>query len=630
MRLPRPFFRLPLRFDAERLRVEVAALPQTAWVRHPNEIAGNSAARLITVDGGENDAVNGPMAPTAHLAALPYVRQVLASFGVAWSRSRLLRLAPGACVPEHADINHHWFYRVRLHIPVVTSPTVRFHCDGTSVHMAAGEAWVFDNWRLHHVENPGSSERIHLVADTTGGSRFWQLVGLSEQQAPDARHTYQAGRDDWPTTERTVPRPVMPPPEVDLLVLDLRAELVAADARVDPSRLARYHGMLDGFCRDWRQAYLIHGEDAAGRAALRRFVDQKRDELQAAADGLVMRTNRVAAHVIFEGRVLRAILSEPRPHGTLPAAPLTTVSGPGANPSAARLPPAASVVRPQALQRPVFIVAAPRSGSTLLFETLAAGDQTCTVGGEGHMLVEGLESLRPGAPTVDSNRLGARHATDAVRDYVTAAILEQLCDAAGRRVAPTAARRFLEKTPKNALRIPFFDRLFPDAQFVFLWREPRANIASIIEAWKSGRWKTYNGLPGFAGPWSLLLPPGWRALNGRPIEEIAAFQWEAANRAILDDLSQLPPERWHALRYEDLMARPADAIRGVCGALGVAMDAALEARVQAPLPLSRFTLTPPAAAKWERHADALAAVLPGVQLTWRRLEELAAAHAPKV
>jgi hypothetical protein len=31
MRLPRPFFQLPLLFDAARLQTEVAALPLEAW-----------------------------------------------------------------------------------------------------------------------------------------------------------------------------------------------------------------------------------------------------------------------------------------------------------------------------------------------------------------------------------------------------------------------------------------------------------------------------------------------------------------------------------------------------------------------------------------------------------------------
>ena len=176
MRLPQRFYRLPVRFDAVRLRDELAALPPEAWAPHPNGDPGNSAVRLISVEGGENDAVNGVMRMTPHLERSPYLRQVLAGFGVVWSRSRLLRLAPGAVVPAHSDINYHWFYRVRLHVPIVTLPEVRFTCDDECVHMAAGEAWVFDNWRVHHVENPTDADRIHLVADTSGTASFWELV----------------------------------------------------------------------------------------------------------------------------------------------------------------------------------------------------------------------------------------------------------------------------------------------------------------------------------------------------------------------------------------------------------------------------------------------------------------------
>ena len=56
MRLPAPFIRLPLKFDVQRLQAELAMLGAASWVKHPNEIAGNSSVRLISVGGGENDA----------------------------------------------------------------------------------------------------------------------------------------------------------------------------------------------------------------------------------------------------------------------------------------------------------------------------------------------------------------------------------------------------------------------------------------------------------------------------------------------------------------------------------------------------------------------------------------------
>jgi hypothetical protein len=202
-------------------------------------------------------------------------------------------------------------------------------------------------------------------------------------------------------------------------------------------------------------------------------------------------------------------------------------------------------------------------------------------------------------------------------------VLERAQQRDGSPADPDAALRFLEKTPKNALRIPFFDRISPDARFIFLWRDPRENISSIIEAWRAGRWRTYRALDGFDGPWSLLLPPGWKALNGRPLEDIAARQWQAANDTILDDLAALGRDRWLSLSYQDLLADPRGAMNRLCAFSGIEPDAALLARVAGPLPHSRYTLTPPAEGKWRENEDAIGRVLAQVTPTWDRLRALA-------
>ncbi len=311
MRLPQRFYRLPVRFDVDRLCEEAAALPAQAWAPHPNGDAGNSAVRLISVDGGENDEVNGIMRMTPHLERSPYLRQVLASFGVVWSRSRLLRLAPGAVVPVHADIHYHWFFRVRMHVPILTRPAVQFTCDGERVHMAAGEAWIFDNWRLHQVENPSDSERIHLVGDTSGSAAFWELAAQSERAGTRIRRLeYDAARCATPLLERALPRPVMPPAELDLLILDMRSELVLEiDAPDQRARLARYHALLLGFGRDWRQQYSLHGEEPDGWEHFAKLRDAVREQSRLLAPGLALRTNRVSAHRVLEARILRACLT---------------------------------------------------------------------------------------------------------------------------------------------------------------------------------------------------------------------------------------------------------------------------------------------------------------------------------
>lgn len=589
MRLPQPFQRLRVIFDAARLQKEIAAIPNSAWAPHPTGIAGNSSVRLISVGGAENDDVNGPMAMTARMEHTPYIRQVLSSFGVVWGRTRLMRLAAGSVVTEHADINYHWFRRVRLHIPIITLPEVLFFCGEDCVHMAAGEAWIFDNWRLHRVENRTAQDRIHLVADTTGGSKFWRFVASSQlPETPDSAHRYDPRRDAVPLIEQTDKPPVMPPSEVELLILDLRSELATLENSPRASqRLAQYEWLLEGFCKDWRQLYSLYGEREVGRNDFIAMRDSARASSKELSADIICKTNKISAHIVLDARVLRPMVA-----------------------------PAIG------LSRPVFIVAAPRSGSTLLYETLAVHHSLCTLGGEAHWLIESIPELQVGAPGVTSNRLDASHVSGSVKLEILRQIAGKLTDSHGHPAKAAPGLRLLEKTPKNALRIPFFNELFPDALFVFLWRDPFGNISSIIEAWKSGRWKTYNGLQGFNGPWSLILPPGWASMNGKAVEEIAAFQWQTTNQLVMEDLKSIPKDRWCVLNYDEFLSDPADATAKICRLIGIGIDTALRKRLASELPLSHYTLTPPYRDKWRRNADLIQRVAPSIEATWQRLKEV--------
>lgn len=310
MRLARPFFQLPVLFDPERLQHEVLALPDDAWVPHPHGIPGNSAARLITAGGGQNDDHSGQMLPTCWLHAMPYAKQVLASFGVVWSRSRLMRLAPGVGVPEHADIHYHWHTRVRMHVPVFTTPQVLFHCDGQTVHMAPGEAWIFDNWRRHHVENAADRNRIHLVADTSGTSEFWQMTTapapLRERwplRAFDSRSNLRL------LTEAGAQSPIMPAAEVQLLLEDLCAELHCGNNDTGMlQRKEQLSRLLLGFAQDWRQLCALHGTDGKSIAAFSGMVGALANAARPLGQGLSVRTNSADALLVLEKRVLQNLV----------------------------------------------------------------------------------------------------------------------------------------------------------------------------------------------------------------------------------------------------------------------------------------------------------------------------------
>ncbi len=276
--------------------------------------------------------------------------------------------------------------------------------------------------------------------------------------------------------------------------------------------------------------------------------------------------------------------------------------------------------------RPVIILAAPRSGSTLLFETLAESPDAWTIGGESHHIIESLAPLNPKSGKVTDNRLTDRHATGQVVTLLRRRFARFLKDREGReffRLQHLPSLRFLEKTPKNALRQPFLDVVFPGALYLFLFRDVRANLSSMMEAWRAGRWVTYPRLAGWQGPpWSLLLPPGWQDLNGRPLEEICAFQWAAANRTILADLRRLPRERWAAVSYEDLVDDPATAVERLCAFTGLGIDERLRERIGQPLPLSRLTHTKPEPEKWRKNEREIERVLDSLSDVESKLEPL--------
>lgn len=269
MKLEAPFIQLPLRFDAARLAHELSLLESAPWRLHPDKTNGNSALPLISADGGDNDDATGDMRPTPHLERSPYLQQVIASFGEVFGRSRFMRLAPGCEVSEHVDVHYHWFNRVRVHVPVVTNPDVLFYCDNEHRHMAAGDCWIFDTWRLHHVQNRSRHSRTHLVIDTAGSSRFWEMAAaaLAAQRAGQPLEPrfipYVEGKQVQLRTERYSQQTVMSPGEIDHLVGDLIRDLSTRPAN-DPAQVAQYRRVLFGFCKDWRALWYQYGIQEAG------------------------------------------------------------------------------------------------------------------------------------------------------------------------------------------------------------------------------------------------------------------------------------------------------------------------------------------------------------------------------
>lgn len=628
MRLDTEFYKLPLHFDVKRLQQEIAQFTEEDWRPHPQGFKDNSALLLVSAFGStEDDGLKGPMRPTPLLEKSPYLKQVLASFGTVIGRTRLMRLGGHAEAHAHMDANYYWHQRVRIHVPIVTDPEIQFHCGDKHLHMGEGECWIFNTWYMHNVINPTDLLRVHLVADTVGSAAFWDLVAQAEgpykkgggQKTTPRLVAFNENANAGFETE-TVNFPIVMSPWEQRDLLRIIFEDMEASDECPAQAVGKIKGFLERFHHKWHGLWARYGTAQEGWPAYRQALEEIKVNLapfQRRKKPLKLPNGMEAIGMITQAIVNPAL--NPELSGSdaglemsrnLPQPFQRQAPQPGqAQPRGKGRGKPSGTLR---LQRPVIIVAAPRSGSSFLFETLARSPGLYTIGGESHPVFEGIPKLNPANRDFDSNRLTAKDASDKIFEKVHLGFLNRARDRHGRPAHPQKPLRLLEKTPKNALRIPFLDKIFPDAFFIYLYREPEENIASIMEAWKSGKFVTYPRLPDWDGElqWSMLLIPKWRELNGKPLEEISAAQWAAANRTIIADLAKLPRERWCALNYKDLVADPQGQVERLCVLAGLAWDQDLQSE---KLPLSQHTVSAPETGKWKKYEKEIGRVLPKVK-----------------
>jgi len=306
MEFDQPFLRLPWRFDAEALSNEVTGLSDDDWLAHPSGLPGNSAVPLVSVNGEMNHAFDGAMKATRVLSSSVYLNQTVASFNEVVARSRLMRLEPGAEVAEHVDFNYHWVSRVRIHVPIITDPGVVFYCGDESVHMGAGESWLFDSWRRHRVVNASNVRRVHLVIDLAGSSRFWQTVRQAETMAPIAILPGVGERLPLRTEQFPV-APVMAPGEM-LAIVEQVLQDCEANPENDTNIMRQYRHLLLDLVHDWREIWSLHGFTEAAFPQFRKVLERTAAQLLPQPRVLVTASNSVGINPIINQRILAAAL----------------------------------------------------------------------------------------------------------------------------------------------------------------------------------------------------------------------------------------------------------------------------------------------------------------------------------
>ncbi len=175
-------------------------------------------------------------------------------------RARLMRIEPHAGVPPHVDIQYYWRTHTRVHIPVITHPDIRFCCGREVVHMAAGEAWTFDNWREHSVVNETDTRRIHLTFDTYGSTAFWGMARPHLAAKGEAKRSFLMYRVPRRSSflRSYIGPPVLPPAELEI-ELSRFIQDVAAHPRANRNAIAKLDGQLYSLRNEWKMLWYSRG-----------------------------------------------------------------------------------------------------------------------------------------------------------------------------------------------------------------------------------------------------------------------------------------------------------------------------------------------------------------------------------
>lgn len=242
---------------------------------------------------------------------------------------------------------------------------------------------------------------------------------------------------------------------------------------------------------------------------------------------------------------------------------------------------------------PVFVIGAPRSGTSILYSILRAHSRLDHWPGEAHEVWEAEH--HPALTGWKSNVLTAADATSATKERIRRSFYLVVGD-----------KRLIDKTPRNALRVPFVDSVFPDARYVFLTRDGRENVNSLVNAWRTSRYRTYSlpqphSIPGTDPAWwKFVLYPGWEQDRSGPLEVVCAQQWDWCNNLALEAFSGPAGRRMVRVRYEDLVDDPVAETQRILDELALDFESVVAARAEEAKTKPINVVTPPQRGKYHK------------------------------
>lgn len=196
--------------------------------------------------------------------------------------------------------------------------------------------------------------------------------------------------------------------------------------------------------------------------------------------------------------------------------------------------------------KPIFIFSLPRSGSTLLQRALTVHEQIASVS-EPWLLLPVFYGFKEQGIYTEYAQFGAHRAFEDVVSALPEGI-KDIYDAVrlyaehvySRLAQEKGASFFVDKTPRYHLIADEIIQAFPDAKFIFLWRNPLAVVSSIVETWEGSYWTPFK--------FKVDLYKG--------LEKLIETYEKHSDKSL-------------AIRYEDILLNPEQTMGKVCEYIGI-------------------------------------------------------------
>jgi hypothetical protein len=181
--------RFPLAVDIVRLQQEVARLPASLWGTRGGRVGVHQPTEGIFLRGHAPILGDLPIEDREPLQLLPCVRELLQSIPAPPMRCLLAKLLPGGVIRMHVDNGDYFLRTLRIHLPIVSDPSVAMACNDLVYTMRPGEAWALNNSTRHGVASNWTEPRLHLICDFQPSDALCALIRQGERDLGRADDT---------------------------------------------------------------------------------------------------------------------------------------------------------------------------------------------------------------------------------------------------------------------------------------------------------------------------------------------------------------------------------------------------------------------------------------------------------